>query len=81
MFGPYEEIVTAGAGEVSLKRSDLDVPLVLQHQQLRRIARTTNGSLFLSEDDTGLRSLAPELDQPTGRGLSRRSSAAGSSTR
>lgn len=63
MFGPYEEIVTAGAGEVSLKRSDLDVPLVLQHQQLRRIARTTNGTLFLSEDDTGLRSLAPELDQ------------------
>lgn len=63
LFGPYEEIVTAGAGEVSLKRSDLDVPLVLQHQQLRRIARTTNGTLFLSEDDTGLRSLAPELDQ------------------
>lgn len=62
MFGPYEEIVDAGAGSKSLARSDLDVPLVLQHQQLRRIARTTNGSLFLSEDDHGLRSLAPDLD-------------------
>jgi uncharacterized protein len=61
-FGPYTEVVTAGAGAVSLARPDLDVPLVLQHQQLRRIARTTNGTLFLSEDDNGLRTLAPELD-------------------
>lgn len=61
-YGPYTEIVTAGAGEASLKRSDLDVPLVLGHDQLRRIARTTNGSLLLSEDDEGLRALAPELD-------------------
>lgn len=62
LFGPYDEVVTAGAGEVSLKTPNLDVPLALQHQQLHRIARTTNGSLFLTEDDTGLRSLAPELD-------------------
>ena len=62
MFGPYDEIVTAGAGTKSLARSDLDVPLVLQHQQLRRIARTTNGSLTLTEDDHGLHVLAPELD-------------------
>lgn len=62
MFGPYDEIVTAGAGTQSLARSDLDVPLVLQHQQLRRIARTTNGSLTLTEDDQGLRTLAPDLD-------------------
>lgn len=61
-YGPYTEIVSAGAGEVSLKTPNLDVPLVLQHQQLHRIARTTNGTLFLSEDDTGLRTLAPELD-------------------
>ena len=61
-YGPYTEIVSAGAGEASLKRADLDVPLVLQHLQLHRIARTTNGSLLLSEDDTGLRVLAPELD-------------------
>lgn len=61
-YGPYTEIVTAGAGAQSLARPDLDVPLVLQHAQLRRLARTTNGSLALSEDDTGLRTLAPALD-------------------
>lgn len=60
-FGPFTEIVSAGAGAASLARSDLDVPLVLQHQQLRRIARTTNGTLHLSEDETGLRVQA-ELD-------------------
>lgn len=62
MWGPYTEIISAGAFADTLARTDLDVPLVLQHQQLRRIARTTNGSLFLSEDDTGLHVLAPELD-------------------
>jgi Escherichia/Staphylococcus phage prohead protease len=61
-YGPYTEIVSAGAGAVSLARADLDVPLVLQHQTLRRIARTTNETLFLSEDDTGLAVDAPKLD-------------------
>lgn len=61
-YGPYTEIVEAGAGAVSIARSDLDVPLVLQHQTLRRIARTTNGTLTLSEDETGLHVDAPELD-------------------
>ena len=61
-FGPYTETVTAGAGADSLNRVDLDVPLVLQHMQLHRIARTTNGSLTLSEDDHGLHVLAPNLD-------------------
>lgn len=61
-YGPYTEIVEAGAGAVSIARSDLDVPLVLQHQTLRRIARTTNGTLALSEDETGLHVDAPELD-------------------
>jgi HK97 family phage prohead protease len=54
MFGPYTEEVAAGAFNSSLLRADLDVPLVLQHQDLRRIARTTNGSLRLSEDSSGL---------------------------
>lgn len=62
-YGPYTEIVTAGAGATSLNRADLDVPLVLQHAALRRIARTTNGSLELGEDDSGLRVLAPSLDR------------------
>jgi HK97 family phage prohead protease len=60
--GPYMEVVSAGAGAVSLNRADLDVPLVLQHQSLRRMARTTNGSLTLSEDETGLHVDAPQLD-------------------
>jgi HK97 family phage prohead protease len=63
MFGPYTELVSAGAGAESLKRADLDVPLVLQHQDLRRIARTTNGSLILAELDEGLDVRAPELDE------------------
>lgn len=62
-YGPYTEIVTAGAGQASLNRADLDVPLVLQHAALRRIARTTNGSLLLREDDTGLHVDAPQLDR------------------
>ena len=61
-FGPYTEVVTAGAGARSLNRSDLDVPLVLAHDQMRRIARTVNGTLQLSEDETGLHVLAPNLD-------------------
>lgn len=62
-YGPYTEIVTAGAGAESLARSDLDVPLVLQHSSLRRIARTVNGTLSLVEDDTGLLTDAPQLDR------------------
>lgn len=62
MWGPYTEVVSAGAASDSLARADLDVPLVLQHQDLRRIARTTNGSLILTESDEGLDVRAPELD-------------------
>lgn len=62
MFGPYTEIVSEGAGGDSLARADLDVPLVLGHDQLRRMARTTTGTLFLVEDATGLSVRAPALD-------------------
>jgi HK97 family phage prohead protease len=65
-FGPYTEVVSAGAATDSLNRADLDVPLVLQHDSLRRIARTTNGSLTLSQDDHGLRVDAPSLDPADG---------------
>ncbi|MEV8636523.1 HK97 family phage prohead protease [Streptosporangium sp. NPDC051023] len=61
-YGPYTEIVSAGAGAESLARADLDVPLVLGHDQLRRLARTTTGSLILAEDETGLSVHAPALD-------------------
>lgn len=49
MFGPYTEQVSSGAGALSLARPDLDVPLVLQHEALRRIARTTNDTLTVDE--------------------------------
>lgn len=62
MFGPYTEIVSEGAGTDSLARGDLDVPLVLGHDQLRRMARTTTGTLILTEDATGLAVYAPVLD-------------------
>ncbi|MEF3405285.1 HK97 family phage prohead protease [Agromyces sp. CCNWLW203] len=61
-FGPYTEVMAAGAGAVSLAQAGLDVPLVLQHDPLRRIARTTNGSLILAETDEGLEVNAPNLD-------------------
>lgn len=66
MFGPYSEQVTSGAGASSLARGDLDVPFVLAHDSLRRIARTTNGTLTLAETEVdgveGLRVDAPNLD-------------------
>lgn len=62
MFGPYTEVVDRGAFDASLAREDLDVPLVLGHDSMRRIARTTNGTLALSMDDTGLLCNAPGLD-------------------
>lgn len=61
MFGPYTEVVSAEAFDETLNRADLDVPLVIAHDQTRRIARTTTGTLDLSRDDTGLRVRA-ELD-------------------
>lgn len=66
MFGPYTEQVTSGAGAASLAREDLDVPFVLAHDSLRRIARTTNGTLTLTErEEDGVEGLhvdAPALD-------------------
>ena len=62
IFGEYTEVVTAGAGALSLARADLDVPLVLQHDSMRRIARTSNGTLTLRETDAGLEVEAPSLD-------------------
>ena len=61
-FGEYNEIVSAGAGAISLARADLDVPLVIGHDQIRRIARTTNGTLLLTETAIGLIVDAPDLD-------------------
>lgn len=60
--GPYTEIVSAGAGAKSLATPDLDVPLVLDHESLRRIATTLTGTLALVEEDAGLLVDAPDLD-------------------
>lgn len=65
--GPYTEVVSAGAFDSTLARGDLDVPLVLQHIDLRRIARTTIpagevGHLSLVMTEDGLECLAPSLD-------------------
>jgi HK97 family phage prohead protease len=61
-FGPYSEIVSAGAFADTLARSDLDVPFVIGHDQIRRIARTTTGTLNLAELDDGLNVDAPSLN-------------------
>lgn len=67
MFGPYTEYVHLGAGTASLANPQLDVPFVLGHDSLRRIARTGNATspLILSEvndgDLPGLRVMAPTL--------------------
>jgi HK97 family phage prohead protease len=60
-YGPYTEIIDAGAFDETLARADLDVPLVLAHDQLRRIARTTTGTLQLAMDDIGL-AITAQLD-------------------
>lgn len=58
--GPYHEIVAPGAFRSSLMLgTSLDVPLVIQHDDARRIARTTipagqPGHLSLAETDAGL---------------------------
>jgi HK97 family phage prohead protease len=58
-LGPYTEIVSPGAFGKTLAQAELDVPLVLQHVDLRRLARTTIaagelGHLELAEDESGL---------------------------
>lgn len=60
MFGPYQEIISAGAFAQTLG-SNPDVPLTLQHNSLQRIASTKNGTLQLDENDEGLHVLA-QLD-------------------
>lgn len=57
-YGPYNEVMESGAFADSLARADLDTPLVIGHDQIRRIARTLNGTLDLSETDEGLVTVA-----------------------
>ena len=52
MFGPYDEVVTAQAFDVTLA-AEPDVAFLLNHTGMT-MARTTNGTLELSVDDVGL---------------------------
>jgi uncharacterized protein len=65
-FGPYTEIVSAGAADATLAQTvpPLDVTLNLGHDQLRRIASTVapDRLLSLSVDETGLAVEALALD-------------------
>jgi HK97 family phage prohead protease len=51
-FGPYKEVMSAGAGAVSLKANP-DVAFLTNHRGVT-MARTTNGSLQLREDAAAL---------------------------
>jgi len=53
-YGPYAEVVRAGAFRKTLAQVDLDVPFVIVHDQIRRIARTTMKTLMLEETERGL---------------------------
>lgn len=53
-YGIYDEVVCAGAFRQTLLQSDLDVPFVIVHDQIRRIARTIMGTLHLEETERGL---------------------------
>lgn len=59
-MGPYEEQITRGAFTKTLSENP-DVQLLTGHEGLP-LARTTNGSLHLSEDDNGLHVTA-QLDR------------------
>lgn len=62
-FGEYDELVEQGAFEETLAQDDLSVPLVLGHDPMRRLALRglATSPLELSEDDNGLRTIAPTL--------------------
>jgi len=56
MFGPYEEVARAGMCSKTLA-DGADVAYLANHEGLN-LARTVNGSLQLSEDSTGLLTVA-----------------------
>jgi hypothetical protein len=56
LFGPYEEVIAAGAFDKTLANNP-DVAFLVNHRGVT-MARTTNGTLELSADEVGLRSVA-----------------------
>ena len=67
----FVERIKRGAFRKSLKRSDLDVPLLVNHEGLP-FARTTNGTLRLEEDARGLKIEADVVDTTDGIDLMKR---------
>lgn len=64
MWGPYTEVVSAGAGEKSLKASP-EVTYLFNHRGMP-MASTWTGTLTLGETDEGLHTLAsPLMTLPT----------------
>lgn len=64
--GEFSEVIERGAFAASL-RSGGDVRLLLEHDALSLLARTTAGTLVLAEDDRGLRFDAQVVNTSTGR--------------
>lgn len=63
-IGPYEERIMPGSFKRALKNADLDCVLRMEHEDLP-LARTSSGTLELSEDATGLQVRADlALDDP-----------------
>jgi HK97 family phage prohead protease len=56
LFGPYEEVISRGAFDKTLSAKP-DVAFLVNHRGVT-MARTTNGTLELSTDPIGLRSVA-----------------------
>lgn len=52
-YGEYTEVMDAGAFDTTLARQDLDTVWLTNHRGVT-MARTTNGTLELSADETGL---------------------------
>lgn len=57
MFGPYTEVVTAGAGELSLSRNP-DVKYLFNHRGMPMARTLVAETLTLTESDEGLHSVA-----------------------
>jgi HK97 family phage prohead protease len=68
-LGGFREVIQRGAFRKVLKRDNLDVAALFNHDQNQILARTTNGTLTLREDPRGLVYEATVADTSYGRDL------------
>ena len=66
-IGSFSETIRAGAFRASLLKPGADVLALLDHDASKLLARTSNGSLRLSEDSRGLAFSLDLPDTSTGR--------------